>query len=268
MNSFKSNLKSELGNPTYDLSFDVLHKKCVRHARRKKVIISISSFCVIAAIFTFFGNFVSLISDRSVPSGFTVTVYAADETDSAKALTDAQSVVSYQSHGVYKKEIVSSYNENGELDSDKGTIKLKHYSLDCTPIVFNIEQLDKGIESFDISCGDNGNLSTGNMSLKTDYKDLAFNHIQQVLWYPSFKELNSAVSKAIGKDTDIFYKHDYEEEKNISQAINALLQTKDDYNRFFADTVNLTVHYEDGKSESCKANISLDKDGFYMVKYI
>lgn len=268
MNSFKSRVNTELGNPTFDVSFDVVHKRCVRRDRWKKAIVTISSFCVVTALLTFFSNIVTIVSDSGTPDGFSVTVFAADETDSGKALTNAQSLVSYQSYGVVKKADVSKYNEKGQPDYDNGKIKLIRYTFDYMPIVFEIQQIDREIESFDISCGENGVLSTGSVNLRNDYSGIAYNHIQQVLWYPSFTELNRAVSNAVGNEKNIFSDYNYKDDKKISKTIDTLLQTKEDYNRFFADTVSLTVHYKNGESENCRAGINLDKNGFYLVKYI
>lgn len=273
MNSIKELLDKELENVTLNFSITEIEKKHKEKKRIKAYKISLSSLSIVLILFLSFNLISSYMFDNPVPLGFSLTAYALEDSSNAKEISAVKTAISVKTKGVDKQLVTNYYTENGEYYSEgddyHGEItESENYVISVKPINFRIQSLEKQIESFDISCSDNGYLyNQKDYGTAQSFENLKYSNLQDVQWMPNCEKLDLEIREKTGVDTAQVQLNISDSEK-VSDALDALLKTESDYNTYFSDRVTVIIHYKDSTEEITTIEITLDENGYFLVNYI
>ena len=243
-------------------------------------------------------------SGGMLPIGFSITAKAADIPESQpKEIDNVVKAVcerNYGACGVLKTEGETRFGEDGILidDADEYGTNFPEEGEKITTITqktlyfrgMSINVSGDNISSIDLSCQDgkftvvdteamakyknSGNDGDVDKYFKKDkeikgiqYKDGSGNddNAIDISWLPSDDRFNAEIMKTEGMD-EIDYTH-MDDVVKVSEATDKLLQSAEDYNSYFGDTLTVTVHYKDGTSESADIEVSYDDNGGFLVSY-
>lgn len=254
------------------------------------------TLCVLLVLF---GGFAVLrhtvfsgINEKSTP-GFIVTAYAAEPENGENQGTklDGVSTKISQQALVNKSYADRQFDLQGnQINSDETSVEDIQTVKNACQLGYNyigLEVSGDNIVSYDIST-DNGEFNYVDSEEMKKYKgsgntdrsiiDKYFHkgqtisdipvdknnpHKSIVSWYPSadklFNEINSETGLA--GDVDSYYVQ-YDVMSKFSPEIDKRLNTAEDYTKYFGTDISITVHYNDGTSETGKINVTLDENGF------
>lgn len=256
------------------IAFNVREEKQKMKANKNIFRISVTAVCMIvilsAGIFSnqLFGKDKS--QDVSVPSGFSITAYAAENENEPVVLSNIKTELSSEIDDNSYPDIGVDYNERyGKL-------------ISVEPITFSIS--GKKLESIDFSCKSgnlnyiipelkDGKLSGDNSVSQDDYfkKGQKLENIPYknddpnysfVYWYPGDRdteELNKYLSQNgyTEEDIDKLYETDYALAKLIKDFRDGILNTSEDFTEYYGDTITVTAHYKDGTTESADIEVAI-----------
>jgi len=230
--------------PSYTFRVKQEEDKVKRTSFRPLKIIACASLVLVVAL-AGVGVFSKLPPENPTNLGFMITVSAADET------ADKGKPLGYE---------VTGLNECGPL------VTIEEDALHYDRITLSIS--GKDVTSYDVKA-DNGYLTFFDTKNRltpenalgaevysyfakgrelVDLPPAPVNDFDetQLYWYPGEDRLLSVVDES----GDIFAQQ------------KALLQSAEDFNKFFADTVTVIVTYSDGKEESADIEITFDEKGY------
>lgn len=273
MNSIKEMLDKELENFTLNVSITEIEKKHKKKKRIKAYKISFSSLSIILILLFSFNLISRYMFDKPVPLGFSLTAYALEDSSNLKEISNVKTAISGKTKGVEKQLVTNYYTDNGEYYSegdyyDGEITEAESYVLSVKPINFRIQSLEKEIESFDISCSDNGYLyNQKDYGTAQSFENLKYSNLQDVQWMPNCEKLDSEIREKTGVDTSQVQLN-ISDSKKVSDALDTLLKTESDYNKYFSDRVTVIIHYKDSTEETTTTEITLDENGYFLVNYI
>ncbi len=249
----------------------------------------------------FAGNIFGGTSDKAIPVGFSITAKAADIPASQPKKIDsvAKAVCekNYGACGVLKTDSEARFGEDGILidDADEYGTNFPEEGERITTVAqktlyfrgMNINVSGDNISSIDLSCQD-GKFTVVDMEAMAKYKnsgndgdiDKYFKSSKEIKgiqykeggdnaidisWLPSDDRFNAEIMKTEGLE-EIDYTH-MDDVLKVSEATDKLLQSAEDYNSYFGDALTITVHYNDGTSESANIEVSYDDNGGFLVNY-
>lgn len=231
--------------PSYTFRFKWEEEKMEKRSFKPVKIIACLSFVLIFALVGV-GVFKGGSGKNPTNLGFMITAYASDETaDKGKTLG-------------YK---VTGLNQCGPL------VTVEEEALHFDRITLSIT--GKDIESYDVKAAfgeltffDSQNRLTsenvfegeaaytyfvkGSELVKLPLASVSNPDETQLYWYPDKDRLMSEV----------------DESREVFSQQKAKLKTAEDFNRYFADTVTVTVTYIDGRTESADIEITFDSKGY------
>lgn len=237
--------------------------------------ISATAVCLVAVLSA--GIFSSLLFGRyksqetGVPSGFSITAYAAENEQEPVVLSNIKTELSSNGGENSFPDIVVDYNERyGKL-------------ISVEPITFSIS--GKKLESIDFSCG-NGylnyiipelkeqKLNGDNYISQDDYfkkgkklENVPYKngnpHYANVYWYPGdrdTKELSEYLAQHGYTDDELseLYETDDELARLRKEFRDKILNTSEDLTDYYGDTITVTVHYNDGTTESADIEVAVN----------
>lgn len=273
MNNIKELLDNELENVVLNFSIAEIEEKHKKKKRKKASVISASLLSMFLLFFFSFSLISSYMFDKPVYLGFSLTAYALEDSSNAKEISNLKTAISGKTKGVDKQLVTNYYTDNGEYYSEgddyNGEItEAESYVLSVKPINFRIQSLEKEIESFDISCSDNGYLYNQNdYGTARSFENLQYSNLQDVQWMPNCEKFDIAIREITGVDTTQVQLN-ISDSKKVSDAVDTLLKTESDYNKYFSDRVTVIIHYKDSTEETTTTEITLDENGYFLVNYI
>lgn len=273
MNNIKELLDNELENVVLNFSIAEIEEKHKKKKRKKASVISASLLSMFLLFFFSFSLISSYMFDKPVYLGFSLTAYALEDSSNAKEISNVKTAISGKTKGVDKQLVTNYYTDNGEYYSEgddyNGEItEAESYVLSVKPINFRIQSLEKEIESFDISCSDNGYLYNQNdYGTARSFENLQYSNLQDVQWMPNCEKFDIAIREITGVDTTQVQLN-ISDSKKVSDAVDTLLKTESDYNKYFSDRVTVIIHYKDSTEETTTTEITLDENGYFLVNYI
>lgn len=230
--------------PSYTFRVKQEEDKVKKMSFRPLKIIACASLVLVVAL-AGVGMVSKLLPKNPTNLGFMITVSAADET------ADKGKLLGYE---------VTGLNECGPL------VTIEEDALHYDRITLSVS--GKDVISYDVKA-DNGYLTFFDTKNRltpenalgaevysyfakgrelVDLPPAPVNNLDetQLYWYPGEDRLLSVVDES----GDIFAQQ------------KALLQSAEDFNKFFADTVTVIVTYSDGKEESADIEITFDEKGY------
>lgn len=243
-------------------------------ANKRIFTISATAVCMVAVLSA--GIFSSRLFNKdksqavNIPSGFSITAYAAENDDEPVVLSNIKTELSSEIDDNSYPDIGVDYNERyGKL-------------ISVEPITFSIS--GKKLDSIDFSCKSGNlnyiipelkdkNLSGGNSISQDDYfkKGQKLENIPYksddpnysfVYWYPgdrNTEELNEYLSQNgyTSEDIDKLYVTDDALAKLIKDFRDGILNTSEDFTEYYGDTITVTAHYKDGTTESADIEVAV-----------
>lgn len=273
MNNIKELLDKELENVTLNMGITEIEKKHKEKKRIKAYKISLSSLSIVLILFFSFNLIISYMLDKPVSLGFSLTAYALEDSSNAKEISAVKTAISGKTKGVDKQLVTNYYTEKGEYYSEgddyHGEItESENYVLSVKPINFRIESREKEIASFNVSCSDNGYLyNQKDYGTTKSFENLQYNDLQEVQWMPNCEKFDLEIREKTGVDTSQVQLN-ISDSKKVSDAVDTLLKTESDYNKYFSDRVTVIIHYKDSTEETTTTEITLDENGYFLVNYI
>lgn len=241
-----NNLLSEYvgREPSYTFRVKWEGKKVDKRRFKPLRIIACASIVLIVALVGV-GVFSKLPPKNPTDLGFMITAYAADETaDKGKALgyevtglNECGPLVTIEDEALHFYRITLSITGKDVASYDVKTVHGELTFFDKKNRVTPENALGAEVYSY---------FAKGSELVDLPPAPVSDPDETQLYWYPDEDRIMADVDES----EDIFAQH------------KALLQSAEDFNNYFADTVTVTVTYTDGKEESADIEIIFDEKGY------
>lgn len=255
MSSLKKQIDSSLESYKFKGEVEELF---IRYKKRRRIKAFLSSFsAVFAAAVLLLGigtDFFGFYSKNE----FDLKVSAITVGDSETSITGEKSLVK-ASAGIVKQYQKVAYDKNGVeiIDNKKPSQYFKKTVI--VPSYINLKISDEHIKKIKAECLENGSLYTESYD-DINGKNLSFKSGDYISWIPNCEKLTKTLKADIVKVPSTI-----KNDKFVTDEINSMLKTEDDYNAYFGDIITLTAEKDDNSVETVNIAVTLDKDGRYYT---
>lgn len=255
MNSLKKQIDSSFEPYEYKRGVDELF---VRYKKRKiKIKAFLTSFsAVFAAVIVFFGissNIFGLDSgDRFSLKVSAITVENPETMiSSEKQLVKNSPGVKLQSEKIY-------YKNGVEITDGKKSAQYFNRAV-VVPSPINLKITTEELASLKLKSKGNGSLYNEKYD-DINNRSVSFKSGGLVSWIPNCEKLTRSLKADASK-----FPSTLKNDKLMTEELNSLLKTAEDYNTYFGDTVTITAVHKDKSVETVHVEITLDKNGRYYT---
>ena len=250
MTDLKAMVDNDLGAYRFTGNVEELFSKYEKRKNRiKRLSVTVSTLCLVIIAFAagnLFGGDNDSVSVRAV----------ALEIGGNSDITDEPSLLS-ASKGVRKLTETIYYDSKGRELTD-GSVSRKSFNRAyVSPTPLSLELLGDDIKNFTVDCTSNGSLYNGKGE---DIREKKLNKKTEINWQPNCEKLiNDLGSDALEVPSTL------ERDRRSTAVLNELLCDADAYNRYFGDTITVTVVHDNDNAETLIVVITLDENGSYYI---
>lgn len=109
--------------------------------------------------------------------------------------------------------------------------------------------------------------STTGISWVKSFDNIKISDDGYITWQPTCERFSNEVLSITGKE-EPEYDSNLDDRIEYSNAVKQVYDSIENFDDYFGDTLTFELHYKNGTTKTVLVNISLDKDGKYLLNYV